>query len=506
MKGTKEKGAALLFAMIFVLVLSIMGISMMFLSQSETWSSMNYRLMTQARYGAEAGVQAAANYIANSYAQPGTVTDPLSNYTMTVSPVTTGGNPVALGSTFNGISANYPVAAVKTAFTTATAGSVTAGNNTVNYTANAELLLMKQIQVCGNAQPVTAQTWLITSHGDIGGVRNAEVELTAILEQQITPCYNYAGFATGNGCGSISFSGGGNINSYDSGNIAGGIQNYDGNLGSNGNLNAAPNTNVDGTFSTPRTGVGNCAAGAPDAISGNTTAVTGCESSTQLANSTCGAGLVPLSQQVVYQAPVIPSTLPGTVLTPTTVAGVTSLVPGSYTDISQVGSGETTFNPQLTGTPPNQICSAGVYYIDSLTLGGSGVLDVAPCPLTSTTPGAHMDIIINVLNTTNTNPVSIQGGSFANPTLDPRLFQIQYAGTGTLDFGGNPTAAGLVYAPNATVNMHGSNSDWYGSIIAKTISMASSGISLHYDRRLSADLFTVGNWTLDSFNWSKSDH
>jgi Tfp pilus assembly protein PilX len=499
-----EKGAALILATIFVLVLSLMGVTMMFLSQSETWGSMNYRLMSQARYGAEAGLHAASNYIANTYTTPGGTTDPLTAYTLTGSPVTVAGSPVVLGTTFNSLGANYPLPAVNTAFTSASTGSLTAGNNTVNYTASAELLLMKQIQVCGNAQPVTAQTWLITSHGDIGGARNAEVEVTAVLEQQIMPCYNYAAFATGNGCGSIAFSGGGNIDSYDSGSFTtskGSVvtQQYDGNVGSNGNMNTAANTNVDGTFSSPKTGVfGTCAAG--DALSGNAKAVTGCESSTQL-SSTCGAPLVPLSQTVVFAPPVIPSTVPNPVLPATSG----SLVPGNYGDISQKGSGTTTFNPQLTGLPPNQICSAGVYTVNSITLGGSGTIAVAPCPATSTTPGAHMDIFINVVGSGSmaSNPIQMQGGTFANSTMDPRLFQIQYAGNGQIDFGGNPQAAGLVYAPNASVFMHGSNSDWYGSIVANTIAMKSAGVSIHYDRRLSADLYTVGNWTLNSFNWSK---
>ena len=36
---------------------------MMFLSQTETYASMNYKLMSQARYGAEAGVERAANFL-----------------------------------------------------------------------------------------------------------------------------------------------------------------------------------------------------------------------------------------------------------------------------------------------------------------------------------------------------------------------------------------------------------------------------------------------------------
>src|SRR5207244_3582349 len=70
MKRRNEKGTAMLFALILVLVLSVMGASMMFLSQSETWGSMNYRMMTQTRYGAEAGIHAAANFLLFNYVPP----------------------------------------------------------------------------------------------------------------------------------------------------------------------------------------------------------------------------------------------------------------------------------------------------------------------------------------------------------------------------------------------------------------------------------------------------
>ena len=43
--------------------LSVLAASLMFLSQTETYASMNYRMMSQARYGAEAGVQKAADFI-----------------------------------------------------------------------------------------------------------------------------------------------------------------------------------------------------------------------------------------------------------------------------------------------------------------------------------------------------------------------------------------------------------------------------------------------------------
>src|SRR5215467_7648628 len=72
MKRNNQKGSALIFALILLLVLSAMAGSLMFLSTSETYSSMNYRTMTQARYGAEAGVNAAANFIMNAYVPPAT--------------------------------------------------------------------------------------------------------------------------------------------------------------------------------------------------------------------------------------------------------------------------------------------------------------------------------------------------------------------------------------------------------------------------------------------------
>jgi type II secretory pathway component PulK len=65
-----EKGVALILTLILLLILSVMAISLLFMGQAETWSSMNYRMMTQARYGAEAGINQAANYIQFTYAAP----------------------------------------------------------------------------------------------------------------------------------------------------------------------------------------------------------------------------------------------------------------------------------------------------------------------------------------------------------------------------------------------------------------------------------------------------
>ena len=516
MKRTNQKGVALIFALIFILVLSVTAASLMFLSQSETWSSMNYRLMTQSRYGAEAGLHAAANYMMNGYTQPGGAGDPLSAYKLTASPVTlaAGGNPIALGVTMNGISSNYPVGTVLTNFNTASQGSLTGGNNTVNYSVSAELLFMRQVRECQNLQNLTAQLWRLTSHGDITGTRNAEVEVSALLESHVAPCYNYAGFATGNGCSSISFNGGGTIDSYNSSNMAmsGGqpvTQQYDGNLGSNGNVNTAANTTINGTFSSPDTGVGACGGGGGvDALSGNTGAVTGCSLST----TSCAPapGLVKLPQTVTMVTPQIPNTVsaPATSLgngdVPLTLTPCSGTCPqngannGNYGDIA-ISGGKTniaTFVPAVVGG----VCQPGIYYVNSISLAGNASIAIGPCP---NNPAVYMPIIINIVGNGQATPLDIGGNGISNAAYNSTLLQIQYAGTGAINLHGNGDSSAVLYAPNAGITFSG-NANWYGSVIGKTIqSNGGASVSIHYDRALAANLMTVGNWTLDTFTWNK---
>ncbi len=122
MNRRNQKGTALIFALIFLLILSVMAASLMFLAQSETWTSSNYRMMTQGRYGAEAGINSTANYLMFTYAPPGGAGDPLANYDMTQSPVKNNANglDVVLSTTL--ANSNYPNAAVAGDFAHADTG------------------------------------------------------------------------------------------------------------------------------------------------------------------------------------------------------------------------------------------------------------------------------------------------------------------------------------------------------------------------------------------------
>src|SRR6266404_593097 len=137
MKRNNQKGSALIMSLIFLLVLTEVGASLMLLSSSETWSSMNYRMMTQSRYGAESGVSVAANYIMNTYVAPSAGgADSLASYDTSKSPVQYNQQNVVLSSD-SAVTSNYPVPAVITAFQTAmtTPGFIAAGNSRVNYSA-----------------------------------------------------------------------------------------------------------------------------------------------------------------------------------------------------------------------------------------------------------------------------------------------------------------------------------------------------------------------------------
>src|SRR6201997_2622844 len=402
MNRKNEKGVALILALILLLIVSVMAVSLMFISQTETWASMNYKLMSQSRDGAEGGINAAANYIINSYTPPASSgTDLLSNYNNSVSPVqypatSASGNDVILATSNSSQSSNYPVASVKTAFGSNAQNSLTAGNITVNYYTYAKLLSQVQVLPYGSTTYQTVQTWQITSDGAISGIRNADEEVSAILEKQVTPVYSYAAFASATGCGAMNFGGGGTTNSYDSSNMtlhAGVpvVAATGGNVGTNGNLaeNGNPTT-INGSLSTPRTGTGTCTSGNVTAWTDTSGHVTG--------------GLVDLPQQVNYPTPTLQGATPPTDMADALTldqhagdcGGISSCVYGTGHGVNQNGctSGDFCLQPSTTPNIPtpalpalsgpglygditikcNVHLSAGYYNINSLTENGGGTL------------------------------------------------------------------------------------------------------------------------------------
>jgi Tfp pilus assembly protein PilX len=488
--GAGERGMAMIIALFMVLVMTVLGTSLMFVSRAETLSSHNYRLSSQARYGAESGLHMAANYLmstAYAAAAPGTAGDPLSNYNTTASPVTYNGQPVVLSAN-PAHPANYPVAAVTAAFSSAAQGTLSVNNDSpIGFEAYATLRSMRQFNDSITGQPVTIQTWDLVSEGDIAGARSATVEVASTLERQPYPIYSYAAFATNNGCAALSFAGGATTNSYDStAALAGGapvISNSCGNVGTNGNLTEVANpTTINGSLSTPRAGVGAC----------TSTNVTAWDDQ----SGTLTAGITQLSQPISYPTPPLPSPMP-----PTTNVGFTqnggcpSGVPGCTVSangatLTPASVGGTIVMGDLTTNGSSVIhLNAGTYIVNSVTMNGNSkiVIDSGP-------------VIVQVAGVGQSTPISITGQGLVNPSFKPTDLQFMYAGTGEVKLAGGDNTAGLFYAPNAVGSIMSGGADLYGAIVVATLT-ETGGAALHYDRHLNNAAVTAGSYTLTGFTW-----
>src|SRR5262245_48628580 len=267
---SSEQGIALVMALLMVLAVSVLTSSLVMVARSEAMSSVSYTSMSQVRYGAESGIHAAANHLMFGYVAPtaASATDPLANFDMTASPVRYNGRPVVLSSNPD-FASNYPVQAVIGAFVQNSVGNLnvsSAGTMNVGYNARATLMSMTIVTDYFTKQPITLQKWQIIGAGRMAGSGASLVEVEASIERQPVPVFAYAAFATWNGCSALNFSGGATTGSYDSAQLPRPgtplvPDLYGGKVGTNGNLdgNGGP-TDINGTLSTPRAGVGNCTA------------------------------------------------------------------------------------------------------------------------------------------------------------------------------------------------------------------------------------------------------
>jgi Tfp pilus assembly protein PilX len=437
MRKSNEKGVALILTLILILVLSVMAVSLMFVARSETWSSMNYRMMTQSRYAAESGISAAANYLMYTYPGPGTANDPMSNYDTTKSPVMVAGTTTPVVLAVNGskspVGNTYPSSSVSSGFQANATGSLSASNASVTYTPYARLLSMQQFNSYPGSNPVTVQTWEITSDGSLSAIRKSDVQVSAVLEREATPVFAYAAFATSNGCGALSFGGGGTTDSYDSTQYSGSgspaFQSTGGNVGTNGNLTeSGSKTVINGSLSTPRAGVGSCSTSTVTALSVN-------------GNATVTGGLVELPQPVVYPLPNAPTpTPPQTNMSVQKKADCTGIPNCVASGSSTTITGGSTSSPTLLGNlnlnsgailhlaPPASYSPGSnpnspnpvIFNVNSISFTGNATLVIDPIP--GSTPATYAPILFNFAGTGVSTPIDFTGGTITNPSLNPAMF------------------------------------------------------------------------------------
>lgn len=481
-----ERGAAIVVAIFMVMVLSVIGSSLIFVSRTETLSSLNYKTMSQTRYGAESGVHGAANHLLWVYSAPGTALDPIANYNINTYPVQrlSNGRPVVLSSDPD-IASNYPVDSVRDAFIAQAAGILGVNNGSIGYTAHATLLSMSQFPDAINGSLSTLQRWQVVGKGTVAGAASAEVEVSAIIERQKTPVYKYAAFATSPNCQALDFAGGATTDSYNSSSLvlSGGqpvTDNHTGNVGTNGGLEASGNpTTINGTLSSPRTGVGNCSVGNVTAFESN-------------GGASVEGGLVELSQAIEFPTPNAINPLPPTTSWQTGDCAATAgcTVVGSDARF-QPAAGTTV---QLGNVGVNNgrtlYLRGGTYEINSIDVKGSLVVEPGFGP-----------VILKVAGTGYENgvPIEFTAGSISNTSYVATNMQIIYGGTGEVKLRGNAAFSAVVYAPNSETTFAGGG-DFYGAIVTKKVK-ATGGASIHYDRALENGGMTLGNPVMSSFTW-----
>jgi Tfp pilus assembly protein PilX len=533
MHKNQERGIAIVLALILMSAMSVLAASLMFLSQTETYASMNYRMMSQARYAGEAAVQKASDFLLDgtqyTIPNPGSVIDPLSNYDRTKSPVVcvsgcpnsdpNNPNHYVILSAASTQPYNYPAASVQTAFNTAAQGMLAAGNASLNYGAYATLLSMQLFDSYGGTQNVIL-TWQITGVGSLAGPRPANVEVVAVVEQNKVPSNNFAAFATANTCGAITFVGNVSTDSYDS-RVAGGFaasqDSSGGDVGTNGNLSISGHVAVQGNLSSPKAGVGVCTEGAVVAL-------------TEGGSASVSGSVLKLPQAVVYPPPVFSVTPPTTTVTldgttmtaaqaattcsslsPALVVGVTCVidpVAQSLTLSSAIGVDITLpsvsvaggYKLVIAGTAPAQNVN-----INSLT--GSGAVEINA----NLASNLNQSVVLKIAGknpdgTDMTTPFDLSTMSWkqnsASNSLNAAALQIVYGGTALISMtGGNSQSAVTIYAPNAAFQLQGTQ-DLYGSVLAKTI-YSNGTPAIHYDRRLQDAFMVAGQAMVGTFSWKR---
>lgn len=495
-----ERGVALILVLLVMLVLVTLATAIVFVTQTQVWTNFNYRLTSQARYAAEAGIQSTMNWLINSYTPPTTT----ASYTLTTNPVQYNGSAVVL-SGVSGVNSNYPTATVSSAYNTALSSQSIAGLSNVSFSTYATLLRMSGSGVSwlGGGSGGVAQTWQITSQGNISGIRSAQVQVVETFERPSAPVFIYGVAGDGTTCQNVDFSGG-SMTAWNSakGTYAATMQTTGGNIGSNGNV-TLNNAVIDGVvYDSSNVIPGNC----PDGIT--------------VGGSASYASATLLPQPLSYPAPAAPS--------PMTPTGNVQQNGNSACDASWPAGGCTFQNaspPCATGLTPcfeiapstsstlyygnltsnqNIVLTAGTYYFNSFQMNG-GSVSLASTPVVLNLGGNGISSGSTLLQT-NSNVTINDGGIPANLQIVTACClsgspPVQMANPPVITMNSASSMYAVVYAPNAYVHITGS-SRFLGAVVGQTVTSDSSG-GFSYDLALQNSLLTVGNFVPVNFSWSK---
>jgi hypothetical protein len=446
-----QKGVSLILCLLVLLILMGLSGTLVLSVNSEILASNNAKMMMQARYAAEAGMQRALNWFVYSYTPN---TSSYSSYGTGVEPVvypSTGTNVVILSGS-SAVNSNFPTSSVQSSFnTTLNNVSLSALGMNASYSVYAKLL---SVQQSGSS---TLETWQVTSVGNAAGGSNATVQLTSKIAKSLgNSLFTYAAFATSPACPGMTLDSSNVTDSYDSstGTYTTTHVNTGGNIGSNGSVSGGSDT-IHGTVVAAQVGTGTPCSYIAQGFGGTPTAH------------------IPRLNIAIPTMPVQPTPITSLALVNQTLA------PGSYGNLTSGGSAHTV---HLT---------TGIYNFNSLTTsdGLTFVLDSTP-------------VTINFWGTGVTNVISTGGPLTIDSGGRPRDCVIKYAGTGTFQLNDHFDGAFAIDAPNSTMHLT-STSTIYGAMIVGTY-QTGSDITVHYDHDLQNAFNTASTTQITSYSWNKN--
>lgn len=560
---SKEAGISLIMVMLAVLVLAVLTATMVFVANSETLASYNYKLDTQADYLAKAGIQAATNWLrsnryqALSQIQAATDYNVLLNdsilqlYTSNSQPVQcisgcpSLNSPVQLIGYGSG-SSNYPninnsdtpSVPVATAFAQGLVNHRVTGdpNNSGTFSVNMTLLNYQTVNTTNAlcvivgilTPPCPVETWLVSSKGTWTRQQGstsvvAQAEEQAVVQPIYTPAFNnalygYCGVYMHGNSGVCTDSFNSALGQYGGGSNATAAGRCDSNstnvidagagVGGNGGVTLGNNVIVSGNVTI---GNGPTLPCSYNGFSGNTGSVLG-----QVVNGphknppavpTFRSGFPSGAPSYNHTSAVVPS-------------GATWPLPLSFNNFPS-GTG---LRPPLiysspcmdltcngTAAHPYEISSISLRSSDKLQfIGGTDFLHPVYYDIDSIDEAGNAEIDVSGYVALNVQTrMSITGNGVTNGVagvtdIPPECVQINFAGTGTVSLGGNGAISAIITAPNATVSLGGGGSAGYfvGSIQADQIDDG-GGYPVHYDLQLNRLGGTLGTIATTAYSRKK---
>lgn len=424
-----ERGVALVLVLLMAVILSLISGGLIFIAQTDTQISANYKYANEAFHAADAGVQRAVSWLNDSTQY--TPHLPVTDYTTAAYPVQYANQNVILGGQ-TGTSSNYPDSTVANAFTAALHNqSLTAdSNNAGAYSVNATLLKAASAKkMFGGLGSV--ERWRLDTAGFWGaGNSLATTRVAAIVENAASPYFDNALW----GKDYVNLTGNASTDSYNPnlGAYGGSNIGQNGSIGTNGSVSLGGNGTVNGNaeYLPPGTCSG-CTAGGN--VTGSVTAIT---------------------QPKPF--PPIPAFTVGT----TDVSGTQTINPGAYRNIA-------------VGNHVTLTLNAGTYYVDSFTVSPNGTVNL----------NGPVTFYVNTTLSSGAGHYAVNAGG------NPANFVIFYNGAADVSLTGQADFSAVVYSPNAGIKIAG-NGAFYGSYIGKNIDMSGNG-AVHYADTLQNDLMTL---------------